>query len=192
MKDITIMAYMFFALVLLYVFGYFYKYVRKNQIEKKRDIYQQMLNHARTTRQHYVKSLGVMEDSKLRLEEQLEELRGEKARLQNTRAGLRDIMKEIRTRQMKDKPDKIDINIIQQKKVLFSQHWKVLNNFRCRFNIYLQTCRVIEKEHRKNMQLASNFCQEWEKEKGALMAMYRELKSLIPLADPRMMFSASD
>lgn len=193
MNDIVIMAWLFVALVLLYAFGYVYTLIRKNLVARKRDLYLQLLHDARATRKQYIKTLEILENSKLKLDTHKEELRSEKARLRTTRTVLREMAKDIRIRQAAaSKKDKIEANVIAQKKHVFTEHWKILNNFRCRYNIYLQTFRAVEKEYQKHAKMAADFSRDWEAEKNKLLTMYRELKEVISIADPRISLSVSD
>ena len=104
---------------------------------------------------------------------------------------MREFAAEIRKRQSAEKIEKMDANIITQKKILFGEHWRVLNNFRCRHNIYLQTYRLVEKEFKRHADLAASASREWEQEKDSLLSLYKELKPLVNLPDPRMSFSTS-
>lgn len=193
MNDIVIMAWLFVALVLLYAFGYVYTLICKNLVARKRDLYLQLLHHARATRKQYIKTLEILDNSKLKLDSQKEELRCEKARLRTTRAVLREMAAEIRMRQAAaSKKDKIETNVIAQKKHVFTEHWKILNNFRCRYNIYLQTFRAVEKEYEKHAKMAADFSRDWKSEKDSLLALYRELKEVINIADPRLSLSTSE
>ena len=191
MNDIKFMASMFVVLIVLYAIGYLFILIRNNRISKKRDIYQNLLQRARATRKQYIKSLEMLDNAQRRLDRQLEELHTEKLRLQRTRAGLRELAAEIRTLQSAEKIDNVEANVIAQKKTLFAEHWKVLNNFRNKYIIFQQTCRVTKNEHHKHTELVSRYSQDWEEEKSALMTLYNQLKEYTPLSDPRMSLGTS-
>ncbi len=189
MNEYAIMFYLFMGLIavvgLLKIIGVF----KQAKIEKKRLLYDKLLQEASATRAVYIKRLGTSDDFRVKLEGMQTELESEKYKLNSVRTTIREIIEDVRLRLEPTSIDKLEANVIVQKKINAGEHWKVLDNFRRQYNKKLASYRLIENENRILANKTFESAEKWEAQKKVLMPLYDELKDVSNVADPRTMLA---
>jgi hypothetical protein len=185
MNEYAIMFYLFMGLMavvgLIKILGVF----KQAGIEKKRQLYEKLLKEARTTRAKYIRHLGTSDDFRVKLEGIQSELESAKYKLNSVRTAIRKIIEDVHYRLVPSNIDKLEANVIVQKKINIGEHWKVLDNFRRQYNKKLASYKLIENESRILSKKTSESAEKWEAQKRVLMPLYDELKGVSKVDDPR-------
>lgn len=192
MNQYTVMLLLIMSLVAISVFTRIFSIVKMAGIEKKRLLYEKMLTEARCTRMIYIKRLETSDNFRIKLEGLQVELKSEKYRLNTVRGSIREIIQDVRSRLAPSKIDKLEANVILQKKITFGEHWKVLDNFRLKYNKKLASFILIENESRIHLIKTQESCDKWEAQKSVLMSLFDELKGVSKVVDPRSMLVAAN
>ncbi len=192
MNQYSVMLLLIMSLVAISVLTRIFSIVKMAGVEKKRLLYERLLKEARGTRMIYIKRLETSDNFRIKLEGLQVELKSEKFRLNTVRCSIREIIEDVRSRLVPSKIDKLEAKVILQKKITLGEHWKVLDNFRLKYNKKLASFRLIENESRIHLHKTTESCDKWEAQKSVLMSLYDELKGVSKVVDPRSMLVAAD
>jgi hypothetical protein len=191
MNEYSIVLNLFVALIvtvgLIKIFGV----LKQARIEKKRRLYEKLLKEALATRKKYIKRLVASDNFRIKLEGMRSELDSERLKLNKVRATIRKMIEDVHSRLAPSSIDKLESNVIVQKKIHIGEHWKVLDNFRHHYNKKLASYKLIENEDRILSKKTSECEEKWEAQKRFLMPLYDELKSVSKVDDPRKMLVAA-
>ena len=185
MNVYTIMFYLFMGLLAIFGVVRILAAARIARVQKKRIIFDRLLKEAKSTRMTYIRNIEASDDFRIKLEGMRSELESEKFRLKKVRASVREIVDDIRSRLAASNIDKVEANVIAQKKIAISEQWKVLENFRREFNKKFASYKLIEREQRIHSQKTTELYDKWETQKGALMRLYDEIRPVADIEDPR-------
>ena len=192
MNPYVIMLCLFMALAVIVGIIKIVAVFKRAEIEKKRLLYEKLLKEARTTRITYIKLLETSDDFRIKLDGIRTDLGSKRSRLNSVRSSIREILQDARTRLAASHIDKLEANVIVQKKINIGESWKVLDNFRRQYNKKLAAYRLIENEDRLHSNKLSESGEKWEAQKTVLMGLYDELKVAVDVPDPRSLLATND
>ena len=119
------------------------------------------------------------------------ELESQKCRLNRVRASIREMLGDVHARLKASSHDKVETNVINQKKIIIGENWKVLDNFRCQYNKKFASYKLIEREQLIHSKKTSECYDTWEKQKNTLMRLYDELKTVSRIENPKTALAAA-